>query len=172
MQENRTSTGAPAPEAPAGRSADRAVPPLDRVDRALLGQLLRDGRASVRALSERLNLSRSAAYARLARLLDDGVITGFTASISPVRAGLGTSAFVGVSIEQNTWRTLAPQLADLPHVEHVALLGGDFDALLLVRAPDNTALRDAVLGRIQSLPGVRSTRTWLIFDEFERRPVL
>jgi hypothetical protein len=29
-----------------------------------------------------------------------------------------------------------------------------------------------VLGRIQSLPGVRSTRTWLIFDEFERRPVL
>ncbi len=150
----------------------RTVAPLDRVDRALLGALLRDGRASVRALAERLNLSRSAAHARLARLLADGVVTGFTASISPVLAGLSTSAYVGVSIEQNTWRALAPRLADLPLVEHVALLGGEFDVLLLVRAPDNIALRDAVLGRIQSLPGVRSTRTWLIFDEFERRPVL
>lgn len=168
MQEDRTSTTTGTAAGPAGRTA----PSLDRVDRALLGHLLRDGRASVRTLAERLSLSRSAAYARLARLLADGVITGFTATVSPVRAGLGTSAFVGVSIEQNTWQTLAPQLADLPHVEHVALLSGDFDALLLVRAPDNTALRDAVLGRIQSLPGVRSTRTWLIFDEFERRPVL
>jgi DNA-binding Lrp family transcriptional regulator len=165
MPDSQTSNPTREQPGPAGRSAA-----LDDVDRAMVRELLRDGRASVRTLAERLSLSRSSAYSRLNRLLDDGVITGFTATVSPLRAGLGTSAFVGISIEQNTWRTLAPQLAALPHVEHVALVSGDVDALVLVRAPDNTALRDAVLGRIQSLPGVRSTHTWLIFEESERNP--
>jgi DNA-binding Lrp family transcriptional regulator len=47
----------------------------------------------------------------------------------------------------------------------VALVGGDFDILLLVRTPDNSTLRDVVLERLQALEGVRSTRTWLIFEE-------
>jgi DNA-binding Lrp family transcriptional regulator len=53
----------------------------------------------------------------------------------------------------------------MPYVEHVSMLGADFDVLVLVRAPDNAALRDLVLDRIQGVPGVRTTRTWLVFDE-------
>jgi DNA-binding Lrp family transcriptional regulator len=45
------------------------------------------------------------------------------------------------------------------------MLGADFDVLVLVRAPDNAALRDLVLDRIQAIPGVQTTRTWLVFDE-------
>jgi len=37
--------------------------------------------------------------------------------------------------------------------------------LVLVRAPTNAALRHVVLERLQSLDGVLSTKTWLIFDE-------
>ena len=39
----------------------------------------------------------------------------------------------------------------------------------LVRAPDNAALRDVVLEQIQGVPGIKATRTWLVFDEFEGR---
>ncbi|HEY5248743.1 MAG TPA: Lrp/AsnC ligand binding domain-containing protein, partial [Dermatophilaceae bacterium] len=87
--------------------------------------------------------------------------------ISHERAGLGTSAYVSLSIEQNTWREVSAQLGRLPYVEHVSMLGADFDVLVLVRAPDNAALRDLVLDRIQSIPGVRTTRTWLVFDELQ-----
>jgi len=38
-----------------------------------------------------------------------------------------------------------------------------------VRAHDNHELRDVVLGQIQSVEGVRGTRTWLIFDEVDPR---
>ena len=47
------------------------------------------------------------------------------------------------------------------------MLGADFDVLVLVRAPDNVALRDLVLDRIQSIPGVQTTRTLLVFDELQ-----
>jgi DNA-binding Lrp family transcriptional regulator len=143
----------------------RSVAALDDVDRAMLAELASDGRLAVRALAERLHISRTNAYARLERLLAEGVITGFGAKIDPRRAGLGTSAYIMVTVEQTSWRTMATDLHEIPYVDHVALVGGDFDILLLVRTPDNTTLRDVVLERLQALEGVRSTRTWLIFEE-------
>jgi len=62
---------------------------------------------------------------------------------------------------------VSAHLGRLPYVEHVSRLGADFDVLVLVRAPDNAALRVLVLDRIQNIPSVRTTRTWLVFDEFE-----
>ncbi|QFG20151.1 Lrp/AsnC family transcriptional regulator [Actinomadura sp. WMMB 499] len=147
----------------------RMAGPLDAVDRAIIAELLRDGRMSVRALAERVHISRANAYARLTRLTDDGIITGFTVEIAPHRAGLGTSAYVSVTIEQNSWRDLSARLREIPYVEHFAMVGGDYDVLVLVRAPDNAALRHVVLECIQDIPGVRATRTWLVFDEAHGR---
>ncbi|MEA5357984.1 Lrp/AsnC family transcriptional regulator [Amycolatopsis sp., V23-08] len=149
----------------AGGLAGRTVAPLDDVDRAMLAELSADGRLAIRALAERLHISRTNAYARLERLMAEGVITGFGARIDPRRAGLGTSAYIMVTVEQTSWRTMATDLHEIPYVDHVTLVGGDFDILLLVRTPDNTTLRDVVLERLQALEGVRSTRTWLIFEE-------
>ncbi|SEH00169.1 DNA-binding transcriptional regulator, Lrp family [Nonomuraea solani] len=150
-----------------GQSASR----LDGVDRAIIAELLRDGRISMRTLAERVHVSRANVYARITRLMDDGVITGFTAEIAPHKAGLGTSAYVSVTIEQNSWRAVSARLKDTPYVEHFALVGGDYDVLVLVRTPDNVVLRHVVLERIQDIPGVRATRTWLVFEEARGRGV-
>ncbi|MFJ4098513.1 Lrp/AsnC family transcriptional regulator [Amycolatopsis japonica] len=148
-----------------GPDPGRTVLALDDIDRAILAELTADGRLAVRALAERLHISRTNAYARLDRLMSEGVITGFGARIDPRRAGLGTSAYILITVEQTSWRTMSAELREIPFVEHVSLVGGDFDILLLVRTPDNASLRDVVLERLQALDGVRSTRTWLIFEE-------
>ncbi|MGC4855969.1 Lrp/AsnC family transcriptional regulator [Micromonospora sp. DT4] len=140
---------------------------MDEVDRRILDELVRDGRTSVRTLAERIHISRTNAYARVERLLRDGVITGFRAQVAPEAAGLGTSAYMALTIEQNTWREVSAELAQVRYVEHVALLSGEHDVLALVRAPDNAALRDVVLDRVQRIAGVLSTRSWLVFEEFE-----
>ena len=147
--------------------AGPVVRALDDSDRQILSELVRDARTSIRSLAERVHISRASAYARVSRLVADGVITGFSARIAPERAGLGTSAYVSLSIEQNSWGEVSTYLGRLPYVEHVWRLGADFDVLVLVRAPDNAALRVLVLDRIQSISSVRTTRTWLVFDEFE-----
>ncbi|MFB4304514.1 Lrp/AsnC family transcriptional regulator [Actinomadura sp. GTD37] len=151
----------PPPPGPDGRSAA----PLDDLDHAIIRELRADGRLSMRALAERVSVSRSNAYARVERLVAEGVITGFTARVDPVRAGLGTAAYVLVNIEQNSWRKVSAQLRKMAHIEHLAFVGGDVDLVMLVRTPDNASLRDVVLARIHAVEGVRATRTWLIFDE-------
>ncbi|MFC7546719.1 Lrp/AsnC family transcriptional regulator [Plantactinospora sp. GCM10030261] len=137
------------------------------MDRRILNELTRDGRTSIRTLAERIHISRSNAYARVERLLADGVITGFRAQVAPEPAGLMTSAYVSLTIEQNTWREVSARLRQVRYIEHAALLGGDHDVLALVRAPDNAALRHLVLNEVQGIPGVISTRTWLVFEEFD-----
>lgn len=151
-------------EAEAGL-AGRIAHGLDDIDRAILRELTRDGRLAVRALAEQLNISRANAYARLDRLKESGVLTGFTAVVDPVRAGLTTSAYVTLNVRQNSWRDLTEHLRRIPEVKHMALVGGDFDVLLLVRTTDNQHLRHVVLEQLQGIPGVLGTRTLLIFDD-------
>ncbi|MEU6034248.1 Lrp/AsnC family transcriptional regulator [Actinomadura sp. NPDC047616] len=146
---------------PPGHSAT----PLDDVDRAILRELTADGRLSIRALAERVRVSRSNAYARLERLLAEGVITGFTARIDPARAGLGTTAYVLVNIDQHSWRDVSVNLREVPYVQHLAFVGGDVDLVMLVRTPDTATLRDVVLAGVHAVNGVRSTRTWIVFEE-------
>ncbi|MBB1255852.1 Lrp/AsnC family transcriptional regulator [Streptomyces alkaliterrae] len=144
--------------------------PLDAVDRSILRILRADGRASVRAVAERVHISRANAYARINRLITDGVIRGFSARLDHERAGQGASAYITLKIVQNSWRTVREKLAALPGAAHIALVSGDFDVLLLVHTADNRSLRELVLTRIQSIPEVLSTRTLLVFEETDLDP--
>ncbi len=161
----------PAPEASGVQTAG-GQRSLDRIDRGILRLLQQDGRASIRSVAERVHVSRANAYARIARMVEDGVIRGFTARVDHERAGQGASAYITLKIVQNSWRTVRGQLLDLPGVEHIALVSGEFDVLLLVHTVDNRALRELVLNRIQSIPEVLGTHTLLVFDETDRTPVL
>jgi DNA-binding Lrp family transcriptional regulator len=138
---------------------------LDEVDRRLIRELTKDGRISMLALAERAHVSRTHVYARVERLQQAGVIEGFTARINMEKAGFATSALIALSIQQDSWRGLAQKLKTLRYVERFALVGGDFDVIVVVRTPDNATLRDVVLERIHSLAGIRASRTWLMFEE-------
>lgn len=150
------------PSAPAPSAPPR---PLDPIDRSIMRLLQADGRASIRSVAEQVHVSRANAYARINRLIDDGVIRGFTARVNHERAGQGASAYITLKIVQNSWRTVREKLRELPGAAHIALVSGDFDVLLLVHTPDNRTLRELVLTRLQSIPEVLSTRTLLVFEE-------
>ena len=141
------------------------VRPLDSIDRTILRMLQEDGRASIRSVAERVHVSRANAYARINRLIEDGVIRGFTARVDHERAGHGASAYITLKIVQNSWRTVREKLVTLPGVVHIALVSGDFDVLLLVHTVDNRSLRELVLTRLQAIEEVLSSRTLLVFEE-------
>lgn len=142
---------------------------LDDVDRRILTELQHDARASMSAVAKAAHISRASAYARVNKMIDEGVITGFSAQIDTVKAGLHSSAYVTLSVDQAPWQELRDQLMRIPEIEHIALVGGEVDILLLVRARDNHDLRRIVLEQLQSIPSVRSTKTWLVFEDITPR---
>lgn len=138
---------------------------LDETDRRILHELQGDGRISINELAKRVNVARATAYARVDRLIDRGVITGFQAIVDPAAIGRNMAALVLLDIDQHDWPHALPALAGLPGVEYVALTAGDFDIAMLVRVADVAELRTMLLERVQNLPEVRSTKTVFILDE-------
>jgi len=138
---------------------------MDATDRLIVDALRADGRLSMRALADLVHISRANVYARVSRLERDGVITGYAAIIDPGRYGYALSAYVYLDIAQRSWKQVRGQLLAISEVDHVALVSGEHDILLRVRATDAASLRDVVLTRIQEIPEVRSTQTVLIFEE-------
>lgn len=139
---------------------------LDDVDHAIVRALTADARISMTSLAERVRISRAGAHARVKRLTDAGVISSFTVRVDPVLAGKHASAYVAMSVEQEQWQEVRERLNEIEEIEHIALLGADFDVLALVRARDNRHLRHVVLNQIQAIPSVSKTRTFLIFEDF------
>ncbi len=138
---------------------------VDEVDAQMVRLLQGDARLSIRALAEQLGISRANAYLRFNRLVDSEVIRGFTIDVDQSALGLQTSAYVEVSMEQNAWRSVSAALSQIEAVQYVCLLGGAFDALVLIRTYDNHSLRDVILDELQGIEGITSTRTLLIFEE-------
>jgi DNA-binding Lrp family transcriptional regulator len=137
---------------------------VDAVDRRIIAELGRDARLSVRALAERVHISRTAAHTRLATLIEQGIITGFTATVDRQALGLGVSAIVIVKVDAD-WPTVSAALAALPFVEKAQALSGDIDILLTVSAPTQEQLSETILTRIHSMPGVASTRSYIVLEE-------
>jgi DNA-binding Lrp family transcriptional regulator len=72
-------------------------------------------------------------------------------------------------LSQHSWRELREQLREIPEVNHIALVGGDFEVILLVRASDNIDLRRVIFDQLQAVPGVQDTQTFLVFEDLDKR---
>ena len=138
---------------------------VDRVDRALISELTQDSRLSIRALAERVHISRTAANNRVRRLVEAGVLTGFSAQVDRKSIGLNVTALVIIKIGDVSWPEIAAALSALPYVESVLAVSGDIDFVLTVSAPDHQHLSEVILRQIHAMPGVVSTRSHVVLDE-------
>ncbi|WP_405146336.1 Lrp/AsnC family transcriptional regulator [Sphaerisporangium sp. NBC_01403] len=143
---------------------------LDSTHMKILEVLRENGRISVAALAERVGISRASAYTRFEALRADGVIKRFTAEVDHLRAGLGITALVFVTVRQQMWKQFRAQLAQMPEVEYCAITTGQHDAMIQVRMADVAAVHALVTERLASIPAVKATETVFILDEVLKRP--
>ncbi len=144
---------------------------LDEIDRQIVAWLQRDARASFRVIGDGVGLSAPAVKRRVDRLIDEGVIQGFTAVTDPRAVGWGAEAFVAVFCEGRTIpdriRTAA---AKHPEIVAAYTVTGDHDALLHVRVRDTGHLED-VLERLRSEEFISHTRSVVVLSRLLEREV-
>ena len=71
-------------------------PAVDELNLRLLAELQEDARLSNAELGRRVGLSAPAVAERLARLVDDGVLTGFHAAVDPRALGYALTAILRI----------------------------------------------------------------------------
>lgn len=140
----------------------RLAPPsgqLDQANRAIIEALQRDGRRAYGAIAREVGLSEAAVRRRIQRLREDGVIQ-IVAVTDPLQLGFHRQAMVGISVEGDV-RQVATKLEALDEVDYVVICAGSFDILAEVVCEDDDRLLRLLNDSIRSVPGVRSTETFL-----------
>lgn len=149
-----------------------SVVELDKLDLRIIGVLAVDGRISVTDLAAQVGLSKTPCLARMRRLIDNGVITGFRATFDPARLGLEHVAFTELKLSDTREAALAEfnrAVRDIREVEECHMIASSFDYLLKIRTSDIRSYR-AVLGeRISALPHVASTSTFVAMEAVKEK---
>ncbi len=140
---------------------------LDRFDHAILRVLATEGRISATELARRIGLSKSPTQARMKRLEDAGVITGYRAGLDPIKMGLAHVAFVEVRLSDTREAALQAfnrAVMAIPEVEQCHMIASRFDYLLKVRTSDIQDYRRVLAERISALPHVAGTSTYVAME--------
>lgn len=146
---------------------------MDTMDRRLLALLQENGRMSYADLGASVGLSVSGVADRLKRLEALGVLTGWSARVDPVQAGLEILAFVFVALDRPEWEpgflSRMRQRAEVLECHHVT---GDWSYLLKVRVGSMAALEGFLATGIKDLTGVGRTHTLLALSSPKETAVL
>jgi DNA-binding Lrp family transcriptional regulator len=142
------------------RSMTSSQPALiDRLDAVLIELLAAEPRVGVLEASRRLGVARGTVQARLDRMRDRAVITGYGPDVDPAALGYEVTAFITLEIRQAGGHDpVAERLAAIPEVLEVHTITGAGDMLCRVVARTNTDLQ-RVLDAIISTEGVVRSST-------------
>lgn len=148
---------------------------VDATDRRLLELLVDEGRMSNAELARRAGLAESTCSVRVRELREHGVLRGIHADVDLARLDLPIEAMIAVRFSGHERRqidTFRDEVAELPGVIAAFHVAGENDFLIHVCAPDPHGLRDFVLDRLTTRPGVVQAQTSLIFERIAGRRVL
>ena len=132
---------------------------IDRLDAALIELLTAEPRVGVLEASRRLRVARGTVQARLERLQERGVITGYGPEVDPAALGYEVTAFITLEIRQAGGHDpVAERLTAIPEVLEVHTITGAGDMLCRVVARTNADLQ-RVLDAIVATEGVVRSAT-------------
>ena len=145
---------------------------LDAIDRGLLRALQADGAQPASVLGACFGLSQSAAWRRIRRLQEAGVIVGQRLRLDAEKLGFGVTVFLGVKlatkgrVSLDDFERAVTAIREVQTVEHVL---GLYDYRLRVVARDLVDFERVLRRRIMTLPGIGNVEANVLLSE-ERRP--
>ncbi len=145
---------------------------MDTLDHQIVAQLVADARSSYAEIGGIVGLSAPAVKRRVDKLLDAGVLRGFTAVVDPGALGWGTEAFVEVHCRGNVSPArIRAGLVPLPEVVAAYMVSGAADAIVHLRAGGIADL-ETVLERLRAVDFVdRTVSTVVLSTLLERVPL-
>ncbi|ETD81769.1 Lrp/AsnC family transcriptional regulator [Rhodobacter capsulatus] len=145
---------------------------LDDIDRAFLRALSEDATLGAGELGRRFGLSQPAAWRRVKRLEEAGVIAGRRLVLDRQALGFGVTVFLGIKLATKgriSFEDFERAVQAIPEVQVVQHVLGRFDYRLRVGARDIADFERVLRRRIMTLPGVGQIEANVMLSE-ERRP--
>jgi DNA-binding Lrp family transcriptional regulator len=148
---------------------------LDAIDRAILGELQREGRLSNLELAQRVRLSPSACLRRVKALEEGGVIAHYVAIVNPRAVGKHGVSFTIINLESMSngqLEAFEQAVRDQPEVLDCFYVAGSNDYLIRFAYRDAEDLERFHAEVLMRLPGVARSNSLLVLRTVKKTTAL
>ncbi|HYQ88567.1 MAG TPA: Lrp/AsnC family transcriptional regulator [Candidatus Binatia bacterium] len=136
---------------------------LDVIDRKILALIQDNAKLSQAELAKAVGLTAPSVNERIRKLERGGVIRGYVALLDERKLGHDITAFVEIFIEHPKFESgFIEAVAVLDEVLECHHITGEFSLLLKVRVRDMAAFRKLLIEKLNTVRGVRQTRTLIV----------
>ncbi len=136
---------------------------MDDTDRRLVALLRENARLPVASLAEILKVSRGTVQNRIDRLMEDGVILGFTVRLKPEAEPHPVRAITMIAVEGEHGTAVIKALRGFPEIQALYTTNGRWDIVVELGVASLEGF-DQALQRIRFVKGIANSETSLLLS--------
>lgn len=133
---------------------------MDHLDKKIIELLQNNARMPLKTMAENVFLSSPAVSARIERLTNAGIITGFHASVDESKLGFPIKAFISLEMDPVLKPEFYPYITGIPNVLECNCVTGQYSMIMKVAFQSTTDL-DSFINDLQHFG---KTSTQIIFS--------
>lgn len=144
---------------------------LDAIDIAILRELQKDARITIKELAQKVNLSTTPVFERWRKLETLGYISDYVTVLEPEKLGLGLMVYCMVKLQRLNYSVaekFVRTITRLPEVSECYNVSGSCDYMLKITVPDMKAYRHFILNVLGHLEPVGYVESHFVMDVVKR----
>lgn len=139
---------------------------LDEIDRAIIHHLQYNGRLPYTYIAEKIGVSEGAVRRHIKKMIASGTLQ-IVGIVEPDKLGWNEAGMIGIRVLPEKTDEISYAIAQLPEVSYLFQVAGKFDLFAEVMCKDREHFVTFLNDKLQKIPGVVSTDTFLILKMYK-----
>lgn len=143
---------------------------IDNLDKQILAMLMKDATLSYTDIAKELIVSGGTIHVRMKKLKDMGIVKGSYLEVDHSKVGYDICAFLGIYLEKGSvYKKAVEKLKEIPEIVELHYSTGIYSMFAKIICRDTKNLREVLNEKIQTIPGVQRTETFISLEESIKR---
>ncbi len=141
---------------------------IDHVNYRILEFLKKDARIPFTEIAQDLEISDATVHVRVKKMIDEGVIKGYTIKVNPEALGKRIYGLVLINVIPGTLEEVAKRLVENEKIDAIYEIHGQNDLIIKIWAGNLDEMRELML-KIREIPKVRSTELTTVLKVWKEK---
>ena len=145
---------------------------IDKLDREILGILMKDAKVPYTDIAKRLIVSPGTIHVRMKRMERLGIVRGATLILDPAKIGYDMTAFVGIYLVKGSiYKEVIREIESIPEIIEAYFTTGEYSIFSKIICRNTEHLREVINDKLQPINGISRTETIISLGESIKKQV-
>jgi len=144
----------------------------DKVDLEILSILMHDAKRPYAEIAKQVHLSLGTIHFRIKKLEKSGILKGSGVVVDQEILGYDITAFLGIYLDKSSlYEKVSSAMKAIPEIVSAHYTTGQYSIFCKIVCKDTNHLRTVLYEKLQKIPGIQRTETFISLEESIDRPL-